>query len=434
MATHSATATLQRRTLGVFTTNVVVLGIGYLASIMLARFLGADGRGLVAVILTGASVLAGILGIGTQEAATYYASRRARRRGVVLGNGLAHAGVLLVFSLAVAFVGMGELQQRVAPAYDARIWLLAALLVPTFYLDVLVSNLLSAQSAFALRNRLSIGGRITTAVATLAIVGWLGWGVAGALIATAPTLLVPAFGGLRLLARNGIAFSRHVHAASLRYGARIQVGAMLKVLNARFDVLVLAAFVPLSTVGAYAIAQIVAELVLLFPNSMGYVLRAQVAKGAARDDSFSGAALRLNGTLVAICVLGVFIVGPPMILYGFGPGFDAALVPFLILLPGMWFLAAGGLVENALAGRGRPGLSSILAGGEVVITIALDLLLIPSHGAIGAAIASVCAYTFYGAASIVTVAILDGVPARSLLFANRDELRELVKALRARRG
>ena len=123
-----------------------------------------------------------------------------------------------------------------------------------------------------------------------------------------------------------------------------------------------------------------------------------------------------------------------MILYGFGPGFDAALVPFLILLPGMWFLAAGGLVENALAGRGRPGLSSILAGGEVVITIALDLLLIPSHGAIGAAIASVCAYTFYGAASIVTVAILDGVPARSLLFANRDELRELVKALRARRG
>ena len=244
MATHSATATLQRRTLGVFTTNVVVLGIGYVASIMLARFLGADGRGLVAVILTGASVLAGILGIGTQEAATYYASRRARRRGVVLGNGLAHAGVLLVFSLAVAFVGMGELQQRVAPAYDARIWLLAALLVPTFYLDVLVSNLLSAQSAFALRNRLSIGGRITTAVATLAIVGWLGWGVAGALIATAPTLLVPAFGGLRLLARNGIAFSRHVHAASLRYGARIQVGAMLKVLNARFDVLVLAAFVP----------------------------------------------------------------------------------------------------------------------------------------------------------------------------------------------
>jgi O-antigen/teichoic acid export membrane protein len=434
MATHTATAALQRRTLGVFTTNVVVLGIGYLASILLARFLGADGRGLVAVIQTGTSVLAGIGGIGTQHAATYYASRRPRLRAAVLGNGLAQAGLLLVVSVSAALAAMGQLQQHVAPEYDARIWLLAALLVPTFYLDVLVSNLLSAQGAFALRNRLSVAGRITTAAATVAIVGWLGWGVAGALVATAPTLLVPTMGGLRLLARNGISLSRPVQAASLRYGARIQVGAMLNILNARFDVLLLSAFVPLATVGSYAIAQIVAELVLLFPNAMGYVLRAQVASGAARDDSLSAAALRLNGTLVAGCVLGVLVVGPPMILYGFGPDFHSALVPFFILLPGMWFLAAGGLVEDALAGRGRPGLSSILAGVEVVITIGLDLLLIPRYGAVGGAIASVCAYTFYGTASIITVARLDGVRARTLLFANRVELRELVRALRARRA
>jgi O-antigen/teichoic acid export membrane protein len=121
-----------------------------------------------------------------------------------------------------------------------------------------------------------------------------------------------------------------------------------------------------------------------------------------------------------------------MILYGFGPGFHSALVPFLILLPGMWFLAAGGLVEDALAGRGRPGLSSILAGIEVGITIGLDLLLIPRYGAIGGAVASVCAYSFYGTASIITVSRLDGVKARSLLFANRCELRELWSALRSR--
>jgi O-antigen/teichoic acid export membrane protein len=433
MATHTATASLHRRTLGVFTTSVVVLGIGYIASILLARFLGADGRGLVAVIQTGASVLAGVAGMGTQDAATYYASRRPRRRAQVLGNGLAYGGILLVVSLALGFVLMGQLQRHVAPAYDERIWLLAALLVPTFYLDVLVMNLMSAQAAFGLKNRLSLAGRITTALATVAIVGWLGWGVAGALLATAPTLIIPTLGGLRVLARNGIALSRPVQMASLRYGARAQVGALLNVLNGRFDLLVLAAFAPLATVGSYAIAQIVAELVLLFPNSMGYVLRAQVAS-QTRGDSLSGAALRLNGTLVLGCVFGILAVGPPMILYGFGPGFHSALVPFLILLPGMWFLAAGGLVEDVLAGRGRPGLSSILAGVEVAITIGLDLLLIPRYGAIGGAIASVCAYTFYGTASIITVSRLDGVRARTLLFARRDELRELVRALRVRRS
>jgi O-antigen/teichoic acid export membrane protein len=114
MATHTATAALQRRSLGVFTTTVVVLGIGYIASILLARFLGADGRGLVAVIQTGAAALAGIGGIGTQHAATYYASRRPRRRAAVLGNGLAHAGILLVVSVAIALVVMGRLQEHLA--------------------------------------------------------------------------------------------------------------------------------------------------------------------------------------------------------------------------------------------------------------------------------------------------------------------------------
>jgi Na+-driven multidrug efflux pump len=58
--------------------------------------------------------------------------------------------------------------------------------------------------------------------------------------------------------------------------------------------------------------------------------------------------------------------------------------------------------------------------------------LIPRYGAVGAAIASICAYGFYGIASIITVARLDGVPPRTLLFASRSEMRELVSALRSR--
>ena len=350
----------------------------------------------------------------------------------MLGNGFAHAGALLVVSLTVAFVAMGELQQRVAPEFDASIWLLAATLVPSYYLFELVTNMLAAQGAFPLRNQLNIGARIATTLATLAIVGWLGWGIAGALLASAPVLLVPVVGGTRLLLRNGIALSRNVQAASVRYGLRAQVGSLLHFLNARFDVLVLSAFAPLATVGAYAIAQIVAELVLLFPTAFGYVLRVQVAADT-RKDSLSGAALRLNGTLVAACVAGVLIVGPPMIIYGFGPAFQAALVPFLILVPGMWFLSAGGIVYDALSGRGRPGLASSLAAGEVAITLALDLLLIPSHGAVGGAIASVCAYMFYGAASLITISRLDGVRVHTLLFASRDELRGFVRTLRVAR-
>ena len=198
MASTSATASLQRRTLGVFTTNVVVLGIGYVASIMLARFLGADGRGLVAVILTGdGGARRASAASARSDAATYYASRRARRRPYVLGNGLAHAASCSSSrwrspTSRWASCSGTSLRTTTSGSGCSR-----RLLVPSYYLDELVSSLLSAEGAFGLRNRLNVTARITTTVATLAIVGWLGWGVAGALIASMPALLVPAIGGLR---------------------------------------------------------------------------------------------------------------------------------------------------------------------------------------------------------------------------------------------
>ena len=60
------------------------------------------------------------------------------------------------------------------------------------------------------------------------------------------------------------------------------------------------------------------------------------------------------------------------------------------------------------------------------------MVLIPRYGAIGGAIGSVCAYTFYGVASIVTISRLDSVPARTLLFASREELQGFVATLRSR--
>ena len=353
MASTSATASLQRHTLGVFTTNIVVLVIGYVGSIILARFLGADGRGLVAIILTATAVLAGFGGVGTHEAATYFASRRVRRRPYVLGNGLVHAAVLLVVSMAVAYLAMGGCSGTSRPTTTSGSGYWRECSCRRIYVFDLVSSMLSAEGTFRLRNQLNVTARISTTVATVAIVGWLGWGVAGALIASMPALLVPAIGGLPQVARHGIAFSRTVHKASLRYGARVQVGSILHFLNARFDLLLLSAFASLATVGSYAVAQLVAELVLLFPISLGYVLRAQVAS-RKRGDSLSGEAMRLNGSLVAICVGLVLVAGPPTIIVGYGPGFHSALVPFLILVPGMWFLSTGGLVQDALSGRGRP--------------------------------------------------------------------------------
>jgi O-antigen/teichoic acid export membrane protein len=58
----------------------------------------------------------------------------------------------------------------------------------------------------------------------------------------------------------------------------------------------------------------------------------------------------------------------------------------------MLLSGASGVASGYLYGRGWPGLNSIGLGLGLVATVVLDLALIPSYGALGAAVASSAAY------------------------------------------
>ena len=92
----------------------------------------------------------------------------------------------------------------------------------------------------------------------------------------------------------------------------------------------------------------------------------------------------------------------------FGEDFADAVTPMLILLPSMWFLGIALAIGSTLRGYGRPGLASVLAGLSMVVTIGLDLILIPDYGVTGAAVASAVAYALYGASSVVALARVAG--------------------------
>jgi Na+-driven multidrug efflux pump len=53
---------------------------------------------------------------------------------------------------------------------------------------------------------------------------------------------------------------------------------------------------------------------------------------------------------------------------------------------------AAGVASGYLLGCGRPGLNSLILGGGFLVTLVLDVLLIPRYGSLGAAWASAAAY------------------------------------------
>ena len=58
----------------------------------------------------------------------------------------------------------------------------------------------------------------------------------------------------------------------------------------------------------------------------------------------------------------------------------------------------------------------------MVVTIGLDLILIPDYGVTGAAVASAVAYALYGASSVVALARVAGLSPAALIVPTRTDI------------
>jgi O-antigen/teichoic acid export membrane protein len=111
---------------------------------------------------------------------------------------------------------------------------------------------------------------------------------------------------------------------------------------------------------------------------------------------------------------------PMLCVWAFGDEFRGSIDDLRILTVGAVGIAALKLLGNALTAQRRPTLESAAIATAFAVTIALDVALIPSHGGLGAAVASAAAYTAGGVAVALMFARAFGMRAGSLVPARRD--------------
>ena len=177
------------------------------------------------------------------------------------------------------------------------------------------------------------------------------------------------------------------------YGLRGQVGGLITLLNLRLDFAILGAMAGPAVLGSYAVASKYAELLRLPGNALTWVFYPRLAK-LGQSEAAATARRMIRPTLIGIflAALPIVLLTSPVMRLLYGAEFGPAVIPARVLLAGMLLAGASGVASAYFYGRGTPGLNSIVLGIGLVITVVLDLLLIPAHGALGAAIASTAAY------------------------------------------
>ncbi|TDB86017.1 oligosaccharide flippase family protein, partial [Actinomadura sp. 7K534] len=173
------------------------------------------------------------------------------------------------------------------------------------------------------------------------------------------------------------------------YGFRGYVGQLIDLLQLRFDMALLGALAGPKVLGVYTVASKFAELVQLPGLAVNYVLYPDFAREDKRSAARRTAALILPALGISVlAALPLALIAGTALPWVFGDVFDDAVVPTYIRLAGVVTFGVTGLIMAYLYGVGRPGAASTGQGIGLLVVVALGAVLIPAHGAEGAAVAT----------------------------------------------
>jgi O-antigen/teichoic acid export membrane protein len=405
----------------------------FVALLLVTRALGPTGRGTVAFITVAALVTAWVARLGVTEATVVFAAQRPWARPILLSNVLAFAtGAALVGAALVCGSLLVIPGARPSGVGDPELAILA--------LSILAAGLADAGYRFLLgcsRFREHALITITTSWVYPLLVAFC-WAVFGLTVAQAALLwaVTQALRALLLflvgLREGGIGRpNRSLLVESIVFGLRAWIGTLADSLNFRVDQILIALIASEATLGIYVVAVNVSEVLLYLPGATATALLPLVA--GSRSEQRLEPTLRAfrSASLVAlVTAVAAALVVPPLLPLVFGAPFEASVTPFLLLLPGVLGAVAMAVFSNALVASSLPSFSSMGPMTSFILGVTLDVALIPSFGASGAAAAASAAFLAGGATALAIYRAQAPFRLRELALPRPGDL-EVLQALAA---
>lgn len=376
-------------------TRVVGLVLGLVFSVAVARALGPEGRGLLAVATTLTGLGMQFANMGLHAANTYLVARdRGTLRGL-LGNSLV-VGLILGL-VPVLVIGAVELAAPSAILIRGPLLALALVGIPVGLVVMFLQNLLLGVHEIRTYNAMELVVRLFNLAATgvLLVLGaatpvsFAALGVAGN-----AGILAWSLRRLTSVAGGGPLVDRTLVRRQLSFGLRAYVAALFSFLVIRADVMMVQYYQGAAATGLYSLAVTMVDLLYLTPVVVGTLLfprLAALASPAARWAEARRVALGVAGFMAVVGGFAALVARPAVGLL-YGVPFEPSVPAFLWLLPGIVVLSVNTIFQNFFAAQGMPWVAVYSPAVATLINFPLNAVLIPRMGIRGAALASTVAY------------------------------------------
>ncbi|HEX9615356.1 MAG TPA: oligosaccharide flippase family protein, partial [Bacteroidota bacterium] len=335
----------------------LVLPIGLVSSIITARYLGPEGRGILALLLVLQGIALQFGTLGFNASITYFLSRDKSLSSPIGSNAFLVASFMGLFTALCFFVA-----EQITPAWvlgtiDPRYLYVFLFSLPFVFYFQFFQNVFLAHQRIVAFNALDILNRAAQLLGFALVLVVLGFSTFEAVVSLTVTLSLGGFASLdyaHRIAPLTLKFDRELFRRMFTYGLRTYVASFLMFLVFRISLPMINSSLGEVEAGIFSIAMQIVDMVYIIPVTLGLVLFPKVSSDSADPGTLTAKVFRFSlVSMSALCFL-IFLFAEPVIIFLYGEEFRGAVAPLQWLLPGVVALSLVTILNNDLAGRGLP--------------------------------------------------------------------------------
>jgi len=380
-----------RKVAETFATRVFLIGIGLITSVIVARILGPEGRGLYAVAAAIAALGVQFGNLGLHASNTYYVAKDQSLLPALVGNTLV---VSFAFGGGGAFAAwiVFSVWPDLSPV-NGFLLIIAMVWVPFGLAYMLLQNLLLGLQEVRAYNKIELLHKILFVCITICI--FLGGGQirVETILSINLVILVISFAVVLWAIRKYFwefpVPSLTLFRNNLNFGVKAYLASLIAFLVFKADLFLINYYLGAKYVGLYAVAVSVANMFNLLPETVGAIFFPKLCSMKDLNSRFKFAKkiTIIMSIIMLFIALMLIAVSGGIITAFFGMAYANAAIPFKWLMPGFYFLSVEITLRRFLISDGYRTEIVLSWCITFVVNIVLNIFLIPIMGTKGAALA-----------------------------------------------
>lgn len=380
--------------LNILGTKIFIYIWSFAGSVYLARVLGPEKKGILALVISIYSIGIQLSNLGLHSSNTYYISKDKNNIRYALGNSLIITFITFIFSIVSLLI----CTKFKIFHLNSILLFVSFLMIPIGIFVLLQKNIILAFGEVKQYNILEIIDNVVVFLLVLIFSIFLKVNIECVSICYLLGALIT--GGYSLYTISKMRFIPLVSIEKFKmylpYGIQAYISCLMSFLVLKADIFMLNYYMDEYSIGVYSLAVGIGEMVFLISSSVSLLLFPHL--GTLTDTNqrklFVEKVYKVMVPVSFAIILIMFVMAKVIILLMYGEEYYDAVLLLRLILPGILFWSLSQYLYSFFSAENHLIETIIVPSAGFIINIVLNYLLIPQIGARGTAISSSITYGF----------------------------------------